>query len=91
MKTVSEEQVQNIALDKNIKDLKEKIKYMKGSAKEMYNKATTKCEKAESKNDMTLLTQGNAIKRKASKTTKETQNLEETTLKELIEKRKQIN
>ena len=64
---------------------------MKDSAKEMDNKATTKFEKAEKRNDMTLLTQGNAIKRKSSKTTKEAQNLEETTLKELIEKRKQIN
>ena len=64
---------------------------MKDSAKEMDNKATTKFEKAEKRNDMTLPTQGNAIKRKSSKTTKEAQNLEETTLKELIEKRKQIN
>ena len=30
-------------------------------------------------NDMTLLTQGNAIKRKVKKTTKEVQKLEETT------------
>ena len=64
---------------------------MKDSAKEMDNKATTKFGKAEQKNDMTLHTQGNAIKRKASKTTKEAQNLEEATLKELIEKCKQIN
>ena len=64
---------------------------MKDSAEEMDNNATTKFEKAEKRNDMTLLTQGNAIKRKSSKTTKEAQNLEETTLKEHIEKRKQIN
>ena len=45
---------------------------------------------AEKKNDMTLLTQGNAIKRKSSKTTKEPQYLEETTLEELIEKCKKL-
>ena len=44
---------------------------MKDSAKEMDNKANTKFEKAEKRNDMNLLTQGNAIKRKSSKTTKE--------------------
>ena len=48
-------------------------------------------KKAEKKNDMTLVTQGNAIKRKSNKTTKGAQNLEEATLKELIEKCKQIN
>ena len=89
MKTVSEEQVQKTALGQGYQRFKRK--QMKDSAKEMENKATTKFEKSRGKNDMTLFTQGNAIKRKSSKTTKEAQYLEETTLKELIEKRKQIN
>jgi len=64
---------------------------MKDSAKEMENKATTKFEKSRGENDMTLFTRGKAIKGKSSKTTKEAQNLEETTLKELIEKRLRMN
>ena len=89
MKTVSEEQVQKTALDKDIKDLKENK--WRTVRRKWTIKLLQSLKKAERKNDMTLLTQGNAIKRKSSKTTKEAQYLEEKTLKELIEKCKQIN
>jgi len=63
---------------------------MKDTAKVLEDKATKKFKKAETNKDMSLVTQGNALKRSARESEVAATNLENTTLKVLNEKRAKL-
>ena len=90
-KQESDIDVQKSVIDKDIKDLKKKIQTMKQTGADLDEKATRKFAKAEVKEDMSILVEGNALKRKSSDIRKAAEKLEQSTLAELTEKRMKLN